>query len=89
MVCRLSESMAAAIKLYQGPSMPKGQARRRANTTPIAAYTLKEFCDAHGFSIGFYYVLKKRKQAPKEMKVGRRVLISAEAAAAWRAAHEG
>lgn len=69
--------------------MPKGKARRRSTTTPIAAYTIKEFCDAHGFSIAFYYVLKKRKEAPREMKLGRRILISAEAAADWRKTREG
>jgi predicted DNA-binding transcriptional regulator AlpA len=71
-----------------GQDMPKGNRRRRSTTTPIAAYSVKEFCDAHGMSISFYYVLKKRKEAPREMRIGRRILISQEAAATWRAERE-
>jgi len=36
-----------------------------------------------------YYVLRKRKEAPREMKIGRRILISQEAAASWRVEREG
>jgi hypothetical protein len=69
--------------------MAKGKHRRRPAGTNIAAYSILEFCDAHGISTRMYYVLRKRKEAPREMKIGRRVLISQEAAAAWRAEREG
>jgi hypothetical protein len=52
------------------------------------AYTIREFCGAHGISICTYYELKKQNLAPAEMRMGRVVRISTEAAAAWRQARE-
>jgi hypothetical protein len=49
-----------------------------------AAYTIDEFCEAHRISRAFYYVLRKERKAPREMRAGARVLISQEAAADWR-----
>lgn len=55
----------------------------------IAAYTVQEFCQAHGgFSRPFFYSLVKQGKGPRLMKVGRRTLITAEAAAEWRAQME-
>lgn len=52
-------------------------------------YTVSEFCAAHGdISRSFFYKLLKQGKAPRLMKVGSRVLISAEAAAEWRAKME-
>lgn len=48
------------------------------------AYSIIEFCDAHCISRACFYRLKKRGQAPDLMKVGKRTLISKEAAARWR-----
>lgn len=73
------------MELY---AMPKGKRRKRPANTAIAAYSITEFCDAHGISQALYFNLKKRKQTPREMKLGRRILISQEAAAAWRAERE-
>jgi hypothetical protein len=42
------------------------------------------FCREHGISRGHFYNLLKRGEGPAIMKVGRRTLISAEAAAEWR-----
>ena len=47
------------------------------------AYTIPEFCAAHGFSRASYYNLPA-DQRPREMRVGSRVLIGREAAEAWR-----
>jgi hypothetical protein len=52
------------------------------------AYTINEFCQAHGISPAMYYKLKAQGLGPLEMKVGSRRLISFEAAAAWRRARE-
>jgi predicted DNA-binding transcriptional regulator AlpA len=49
-----------------------------------AAFSIDEFCADHGISRAMFYILKKTGKAPAEMKVGTRVLISIEAAAAWR-----
>ena len=42
------------------------------------------FCRDHGISRAHFYNLLKRGDGPVIMKVGRRTLISAEAAAEWR-----
>ncbi len=55
-------------------------------TEPTAprVLTVAQFCDEHQISRGFFNVLKQRGEAPDFIKVGRRVLISVEAAASWR-----
>jgi len=60
----------------------------RQRLGPIEAYSIAEFCDAHNIGVATYYWLRKRGEAPREMRVGRRYLISKEAAADWRAACE-
>jgi hypothetical protein len=48
-------------------------------------YTVIEFCKEHGdISKVFFYKLLKLGKGPRLMKVGRRTLITAEAAADWR-----
>jgi predicted DNA-binding transcriptional regulator AlpA len=50
-----------------------------------AAYTVPQFCEAHGgISVPFFYTLINRGKAPRMMRVGKRVLISHEAATEWR-----
>lgn len=51
---------------------------------PQAAYTIAEFCQAHRISRTHLHNLDKAGKGPRKMKVGRRVLISPEAAADWR-----
>lgn len=48
------------------------------------ALTIPDFCQRHGISRAYYYLLKKDGKAPREMKLGRRRMISLEEAAAWR-----
>jgi hypothetical protein len=50
------------------------------------AFTVSEFCARHRISVQLFY--KNRKQMPRTFKVGTRVLISKEAAAAWRRERE-
>lgn len=52
------------------------------------AYTIDEFCGAHRISRAHYFNLKKLGLAPREMRAGARVIISAEAAADWRRERE-
>ena len=52
------------------------------------SYSIKEFCELHAISRSLFYVLLERGEAPRVMKVGRRTLISAEAAAEWRKSME-
>ena len=47
-------------------------------------YSVSEFCREHGISRGLFYQLLKVGKGPKTMKLGRRTLISCEAAEEWR-----
>jgi hypothetical protein len=49
-----------------------------------AAYSVAEFCSAHGISRAHLYNLWRRDEGPTWFKAGKRTLVSAEAAAAWR-----
>ena len=49
-----------------------------------SAATIAQFCTAHNISRTHFYELIKLGKGPRHMKVGRRTLISAEAAAEWR-----
>ncbi len=46
--------------------------------------TIDEFCIEHRICRATFYNLKKQGSAPAIMRVGSRVLVSKEAAAAWR-----
>ena len=52
------------------------------------AYRVTQFCDAHGISRASFYLLDRQGKAPRTFSVGKRRLISKEAAAAWRRARE-
>ena len=58
-------------------------------TIALAALSVAQFCAAHGISTRTYFNLRDRGLAPAEMRVGKRVLITVESAAKWRAAREG
>lgn len=53
-----------------------------------SAYSPAQFCDQHGIARTTFYALLKEGRGPRTFKVGRRTLISAEAAADWRARME-
>ncbi|MBX3708270.1 MAG: hypothetical protein KIT56_03485 [Gammaproteobacteria bacterium] len=46
--------------------------------------SIPEFCYAENISRSLFYKLKKEGNAPRLMRVGRRILISIEAAKDWR-----
>ena len=52
---------------------------------PPVAYTIAEFCHAHRISVALYYELKRSGRGPREIHLNSRRVISAEAAAEWRA----
>lgn len=54
------------------------------NNSKNNAFSIQEFCDSHRISKAMFYVLQHEGKAPKIMCVGRRRLISSEAAAEWR-----
>jgi hypothetical protein len=54
-----------------------------------ASFTIAQFCSEHGnISKSFFHKLVNEGKGPRLMKIGRRTLISAEAAADWRAQME-
>jgi hypothetical protein len=53
-------------------------------TSTPSAFTIAQFCDAHHISRTHLHNMCKVGKGPRMMKLGRRVLISAEAAADWR-----
>ena len=53
-----------------------------------AAYSVEQFCEAHSISRAMFYLLRKSGDGPRVMRVGRRTLVSTEAAEAWRRARE-
>jgi hypothetical protein len=62
----------------------------RARGPPITPviYTIGEFCTAHRISRSQLYKLWREGAGPRVKRVGTKVLITAEAAAEWRAAGE-
>lgn len=64
---------------------PKPQ---HASAIPRAAYSITEFCQAHGFSEWTYFCMKREGLGPTEFAVRARRLISFELAAAWRKQRE-
>jgi predicted DNA-binding transcriptional regulator AlpA len=49
-----------------------------------AVYTVPDFCKEHRISRSYLYRLWSEGRGPRRTKVGRRTLISGEAAAEWR-----
>jgi hypothetical protein len=47
------------------------------------SYTLPQFCAAYHFSRVFYYTLKAQGKGPKELRLGRRVVILRKCAEEW------
>jgi hypothetical protein len=52
------------------------------------AYSVDEFCARHRISTQMFYKLRSQGLMPLTFRVGTRVLISREAAEAWRRARE-
>ncbi|MBR0732422.1 hypothetical protein JQ595_27095 [Bradyrhizobium japonicum] len=52
------------------------------------AYSIKEFCEAHGIHIDTYFRLQRAGDGPVTMKLRNGTRISVEAAADWRRARE-
>ncbi len=54
------------------------------HTQQIEAYGVQQFCYAHNLGRATFYSLVKQGRGPRLMKIGRRTLISREAAEEWR-----
>jgi hypothetical protein len=60
----------------------------RGPPVPPAVFTIATFCVAHHISEAFYFKLKNQGLGPREMRIGSRVFVTFEAAAAWRTERE-
>lgn len=49
------------------------------------SYTIPQFCAAYHFSRVYYYTLKSQGKAPKELRFGRRVVITRKSVEEWEA----
>jgi hypothetical protein len=52
------------------------------------AFTISEFCEAHRISRSKLYMLWREGTGPRTKSIGNKRIITAEAAAEWRAAGE-
>ena len=62
----------------------EGKLAKDERAPSALAFSIHEFCRRHGISRAHFYNLAKAGTAPKMMHVGRRTLISVEAAEEWR-----
>jgi hypothetical protein len=80
----------ATIRNSERPKQRPGKKRQprappKRHTDVIGAYSIPDFCRAHGgISEAYFHMLVKDGLGPDLMKVGNRTLVSIEAAAAWR-----
>jgi predicted DNA-binding transcriptional regulator AlpA len=81
-----TEPLPEHIEQRNPERLPANGASRSAAIQPgeVLAFSIPEFCRRHGISRAHFYNLSKIGAAPVVMRVGRRTLISAEAAAQWR-----
>jgi len=56
---------------------------------PGEAFSIATFCKSYGISRALFYKLQRDGRAPRTFNLGRRVLISREAARAWLSRMEG
>jgi hypothetical protein len=70
----------------------ESKAAKSVKTPPIRgpplAYDVPAFCAAFHISLRFYFKLRDEGKGPREMRLGRRVLITVESAMAWARARE-
>ena len=55
-----------------------------ARIATALAFTVPEFCQAHGISRALFYLRQRDGRGPRVMKCGRRTLIARESAEVWR-----
>jgi predicted DNA-binding transcriptional regulator AlpA len=67
---------------------PKVQKRLRETNPETRAYSIDQFCRAYGVGRDMYYAMLKNGTAPQCMTIGKRRLISLDAAARWQEARE-
>jgi hypothetical protein len=56
----------------------------KAETSPPDMMSVADFCARHAISKSYFYKLRAQGMAPQSGLIGRKRLISADAAEAWR-----
>jgi len=59
------------------------------NSEVSETFSINSFCEAYGISRALFYKLQNEGRAPKTFNLGRRVMISKDAARAWLSRMEG
>jgi len=59
------------------------------DSDPGEAFSIATFCKRYGISRALFYKLQKNGKAPRSFKLGRRVLITRDAAREWLRAMDG
>lgn len=54
----------------------------------MVTMSIPEWCESYGFSRGYYYILKRRSEAPQTIRIGRHVRITEQANRDWLRARE-
>jgi predicted DNA-binding transcriptional regulator AlpA len=62
---------------------PTGPSPYQGRAPPLLGYSIREFCDAVGISVSYFYELKQAGLAPRTMKLGSRRIIGVEEAQKW------
>ena len=70
------------------PSKADASAGNISAGIPRTSFSVQEFCASHNISVGMYLKMRAAGQGPREWRAGRRVLITAIAAAEWLADRE-
>ena len=84
----VAERLAQSSKPRQRRGRPQNPRGPPDDDGGADACSIPTFCRRHHISESFYHKLKAMGLGPATMRIGRRVLISSEAAAAWRRARE-
>jgi predicted DNA-binding transcriptional regulator AlpA len=70
------------------PKKTMTQKRKLMDDIPVQAMSVEQFSRAHNINRDTFYELLKKGEGPECMRLGKRRLISFEAAARWRAKRE-
>ena len=82
------DAVEPATRSEPGGNKCTGTPPIRGPPVPPAVYTLSSFCRAHFLSESMFHKMREIGIGPREMRVGSRVFVTFEAAAAWRAERE-
>jgi hypothetical protein len=66
----------------------KARAKKPKRSVPSLGMSVEEFCEAYSIKTNLFYELLKAGKGPRCMLLGRRRVITHEAALAWQRARE-